>query len=59
MHYICKNCKYEFDVTPITHPHTGLFVPMGCPICIKAAAMSKVCPKCGSKDLIESLKVKE
>lgn len=59
MHYKCKKCDYEFDVMPApAHPHTGLFVPMGCPICLKASAMSKVCPKCGSIDLEQTLKKK-
>lgn len=57
MYYKCKLCNYEFEAKPIFHPHTGLFVPMGCPICIKAQAMSKVCPKCGSKEVVEMLKL--
>ena len=57
MHYKCKKCNYEFDVFLNPHPHNAsMFVSMrGCPICAKAQAMSKVCPKCGSKDLEQSI----
>jgi primosomal protein N' len=56
MYYKCKKCNYEFEVTIVSHPHTGLFVPMGCPICKKAQAMSKPCTKCGSKEIDVSIK---
>ena len=60
MHYKCKKCNYEFDVIVQPHPHQGnSFLSIGgfggCPVCAKAQAMSKVCPKCGSLDLIQSL----
>lgn len=57
MHYKCKNCKYEFDVFTTPHPHTGKlgFSLSGCPICAKAAVMKKVCPKCSSTDLEQSI----
>lgn len=60
MHYKCKKCDYEFDVQTTPHPHDGmLFLPMGCPVCLKQQAMKKICPKCGSIDLIQSLYKKE
>ena len=58
MHYKCKKCNYEFDVTIVEHPHTMAFLTVGvygCPICRKAEAQSKVCPKCQSTDLEQSL----
>jgi len=58
MHYKCKNCNYEFDVFVKPHPHNFGFINVGlkgCPTCQRAAAMSKVCPKCGSTDLVQSL----
>ncbi len=59
MHYKCKRCNYEFDVSIIAHPHQGTsFLSLGvkgCPICAKANAKSKVCPKCMSMDLIQSI----
>ena len=64
MHYTCNSCKYEFDVEIISHPHPiNSFISVGgfgCPICRKAMARSKVCPKCGSIDLKQSvMKVEE
>lgn len=60
MHYKCKDCGYEFDVFTQPHPHQqGLFLGLsGCPVCAKAQAMSKVCPKCGSLSLEQSLAMK-
>jgi primosomal protein N' len=58
MHYTCLDCNYEFDAYPIAHTHQGLFVQMGCPICLKAQAQKKVCPKCGSINLKQTLKNK-
>jgi hypothetical protein len=61
MHYKCKKCNYEFDVFITPHPHQGLsFLQVGgCPTCAKANAMSKVCPKCGSLDLEQSIENKK
>ncbi|MBR4495998.1 MAG: hypothetical protein IKP12_02575 [Acholeplasmatales bacterium] len=64
MHYTCTKCKYEFDVEIVSHPHPiNSFISVGgfgCPICRKAMARSKVCPKCGSIDLKQSvMKVEE
>lgn len=60
MHYKCKNCSYEFDVYNPPHPHQGMFItPIGCPVCQRAQAMSKVCPKCGSIRLEQSLTIKK
>jgi len=60
MHYSCKKCQYEFDIEIVNHPHPiNSFLNVGgfgCPICLKAAARTKMCPKCGSIDLIQSLK---
>ena len=57
MHYKCKKCNYEFDVylNPHSHNNQGFVKIMGCPICAKANAMSKVCPKCGSKELTQTI----
>ena len=59
MHYKCKKCNYEFEVFLQPHPHNNLsFINVGaygCPICLKAQAKAKVCPKCGSVDLIQTL----
>ena len=60
MHYKCLKCNYEFDVNPpMPHPHNGSFLQIGCPICLKANAMSKVCPKCGSTNLEQTLNIKK
>ena len=60
MRYKCKKCDYEFNIyPPVEHSHSGMFIQVGCPICLKVLAMPKVCPKCGSKDLEESLAIKE
>ncbi len=59
MHYTCKKCSYEFDVIIQPHPHPiNSFISVGaygCPVCRALQAKSKVCPKCGSTDLISSL----
>lgn len=60
MHYTCNKCKYEFYVEIAFHPHPiNSFISVGafgCPICQKALTKSKICPKCGSIDLKESVK---
>ncbi len=59
MHYKCNKCNYEFDVFMQPHPHQSMsFLNIqtgGCPVCARAQAMSKVCPKCGSIDLNQTL----
>jgi transposase-like protein len=60
MHYKCKKCDYEFDVFTTPHPHQGMFIgPIGCPVCARAQAMSKVCQKCGSVQLEQTLAIKK
>lgn len=63
MHYTCRKCNYEFEVNIAPHPHniTSIFQlgPKGCPVCLKASAMSKICPKCGSLDLTQTINEKE
>lgn len=57
MHYKCRKCNYEFDLYQSPHPHQGMsFGPMGCPVCAKVQSMTKICPKCGSIGLEQSLK---
>ena len=56
MHYICKDCNNDFDYYPPIHPHIGpYYSPYGCPICRAQQAKGKVCPKCGSTNLIEKI----
>ena len=59
MHYKCNKCDYEFDVFIHPHPHSSLSLitvgVFGCPVCRKASAQAKVCPKCGSTDLTQTL----
>lgn len=63
MHYRCKKCSYEFDAYIQPHPHPmgrpSLIGGYGCPVCLKAAAKSKVCPSCGSLDLEQSVNIKQ
>lgn len=61
MIYHCKECEYEFDVPVVEHPHNmystlrnGVY---GCPVCQKAAAQPKKCPKCQSLNVIQKLGV--
>jgi ssDNA-binding Zn-finger/Zn-ribbon topoisomerase 1 len=52
MTYQCSKCNTEFEVEVVEHPHSMYssirYGAFGCPVCLKAAAMPKVCPKCGS-----------
>ncbi len=63
MHYICNDCKNEFDFDIIYHEHQiNNFLSIknyGCPICNKALTKNKICPKCGSNNLKEYLKKEE
>lgn len=60
MFYQCKKCNYEFENKVIEHPHNMYskikYAAYGCPICLKAAAMPKICPKCNSNDVIQIIK---
>ena len=53
MKYTCNNCKYIFYVEQ--HLHTNFINISGCPICKAQLAKKKICPKCKSSDLTESL----
>lgn len=59
VHYQCNKCNYEFDFFIQPHPHTGATIfqlgQKGCLICLKAQAMEKTCPKCGSNDLTQTV----
>ena len=56
MHYICKDCNNEFNVYPPLHPHIGPYYSVqGCPVCRAQQAKDKVCPKCGSMNLIQQV----
>ncbi len=59
MHYICNDCNYEFDSYITAHPHTNLMVGIGCPICRSQMYMKKVCPKCKSTNLKETINEKK
>ena len=59
MIYTCKKCNYQFEVNIMPHPHNSFIKLSSCPTCAKAAAMSKVCPKCGSAELNMSLDIKK
>lgn len=63
MFYQCNKCHYEFKAEIPTHPHPinrmiryGVF---GCPVCQQNALKAKVCPKCGSIDTTEILKLED
>lgn len=60
MHYLCKNCKYEFDYLPPVHQHRMAFGKFGgdkCIICRRGQALERVCPKCGEKSFEISVKI--